>query len=115
MAEEKKPAVQPVEERKPEEKRPDQMRKRDFAKIKKEEEKGGKTIFSRAFAAEVVEIVGNAGTRGGVTQVRCKILEGRDIGKIISRNVKGPVREQDILMLRETEIEARRLSKGGRK
>ena len=88
------------------------MKKRDF---KKKEQEGGKTVFSKAFAAEVEEIVGRTGTRGEVMQVRCKILEGEDSGKIISRNVKGPIREKDILMLRETEIEARRLQSRGRK
>lgn len=66
---------------------------------------------SQAFAARVEEVVGKVGMRGEATQVRCKILEGRDENKIISRNVKGPVRVGDTLMLRETEIEARRLGK----
>jgi len=71
-----------------------------------------------AFPAVVEEIVGRTGKFGEVTQVKAKILQGPDRGKAMRRNVKGPVRLKDILMLRETQIEARRLrttfSKGGR-
>ncbi len=80
---------------------------------KKEEKKGG-VFFTRAIPASVEEVIGRTGTRGEATQVRVKILEGRDQNKVIRRNVTGPVQKGDILMLRETEIEARPLNKTGR-
>jgi len=78
------------------------------------QEKKGAVTFSIATPARVEEIIERTGTRGEAIQVRCRILEGRDKNKILRRNVRGPVQVEDILMLRETEIEARRLRKSGR-
>ena len=79
-----------------------------------EQEKKGTVNFSYATPAKVEEIIERTGTRGEAIQVRCRVLEGRDQNKILRRNVRGPIQVNDILMLRETEIEARRLKKSGR-
>ncbi len=75
-----------------------------LAKKKQDERK------EECFPARVIELIGRTGARGEATQILCKILSGRDKGKIIRRNVKGPVRKEDIIMLMETELEASPLS-----
>ena len=101
------------------------MAKPDKKKSEKKQEKksggskGSEKLTEEGVVPAIVEaILGRTGTRGEIVQVKCKILQGRNRGKSMRRNVLGPIKKRDILMLRETEIEARRLfkriSKGAR-
>lgn len=87
-----------------------------MAKVQKskEQKQGGskgsdRIVSGEAVPAVVQEFVGRTGFRGEITQVKCLVKEGRDKGRVMRRNVRGPVKIGDCLMLRETEIEARRI------
>jgi|SRR3989344_2571307 len=87
-----------------------QQRTQDSRGGEQQQKKGSdKLVLGLAVPAFVEEIIGRTGFRGEITQVKCKVLRGRDEGRSMRRNLKGPVRIGDILMLRETEIEARRI------
>lgn len=59
--------------------------------------------------AEVVEIVKRTGVNGEIVQVLCKILDGPEKGRVKRRNVKGNLKKGDVLILLNTEREAKEI------
>lgn len=83
--------------------------KKDNKNQQQQAKKGSDKILGVAVPGKVEEVIGRTGFKGEVTQVKVQVLKGRDEGRSMRRNVKGPIRPGDILILRETEIEARRI------
>lgn len=67
------------------------------------------SITGETVPATVKELIGRTGFRGEITQVKVLVEKGKDEGRSMRRNVRGAVKVGDVIMLRETEIEARRI------
>ncbi|HLD80687.1 MAG TPA: 30S ribosomal protein S28e [archaeon] len=59
--------------------------------------------------AEVTKVLGRTGVFGEITQVLCKVLAGRNQGRQLRRNVKGKIKVGDVVLLLETEMEAKEI------
>ncbi len=59
--------------------------------------------------AEVIEIIGRTGMHGEANQVKVRVLGGQNKGRIITRNVFGPIKLGDVMSIKETSREAKKL------
>lgn len=84
---------------------------KDKTQQEQEKSSGKKSLLTaeEPVNAIVEQFIGRTGARGEITQVKAKILSGRNEGRSLRRNVKGTIKIGDLLTLRETEIEARKI------
>jgi len=62
------------------------------------------------YLAEVVDVaLGRTGIYGEIKQAMCKVLEGKDKGRVIRRNVAGRIKKGDMIRLPDTSREDKRI------
>ncbi|MBI5228970.1 30S ribosomal protein S28e [Candidatus Micrarchaeota archaeon] len=84
------------------------IKKKEPEPVLKEEKSEKSRVYSaEGVLGEIVDVLGKTGVFGEVNQVMVKLLEGKDKGRVIRRNVKGPVKTGEYIMLLETEREAK--------
>jgi small subunit ribosomal protein S28e len=76
-------------------------------KPKAKDTKGSSVEIHDATPGQVVKVFKKSGLYGECYQVLVRVLEGRDKGNLLRRNIRGPVKENDMIMLKETERDAR--------
>ena len=76
----------------------------------KKGKKEGAEVQEEQNIAIVLKVYGRTGVHGEVNHVLCKLISGKDKGKTLKRNVKGPVKVNDKIVLLETEREAKAIS-----
>ncbi|MCK5476515.1 MAG: 30S ribosomal protein S28e [Candidatus Aenigmarchaeota archaeon] len=57
--------------------------------------------------AEVLEVLEHSETKG-VTKVKCIIKDGENKNKVLVRNIIGPVRKKDIIILPKIDVDSGR-------
>ncbi len=62
------------------------------------------------YLAEVVDVVNaRTGIYGEIKQAMCKIMEGKDKGRVIRRNVAGKIKKGEMIRLPDTSREDKRI------